>query len=236
MIWLGIDTANSPLSVALVEDGRIICEQNSTLSRTHSIQAMPAIERLLSEASLRPADLEAIAVSEGPGSYTGVRIGVTLAKTLAWTLQIPLVGVSSLEVVAANAVPFEGLICPIFDARRGNVYCGLYQTQNDRLTAVREDRHSSLEQLLTDVATFDEPVLFIGTDVTLHKTTISATLGDQAVYAPFAQQLPRASQLIGLAEQRIPTVDVHQFVPNYRRMTEAETNWIADQKQVNTNE
>lgn len=236
MIWLGIDTANTPLSVALVEDGRIICEQTSTFSRTHSIQAMPAIERLLNEAHLRPTDLEAIAVSEGPGSYTGVRIGVTLAKTLAWTLQIPLVGVSSLEVLAANAIPFAGVICPIFDARRGNVYCGLYKTEGERLQALREDCHSSLDQLLTDVAELNQPVLFIGTDVNLHKTSISRMLGDQAVYAPFAQQLPRASHLIGLAEQRVPAVDIHQFVPNYRRMTEAETNWMAEQKKVNDHE
>ncbi len=237
MIWLGIDTANAPLSVALVEDGRILCEQTSSFAKTHSIQAMPAIERLLSEANLRPTDLDAIAVSEGPGSYTGVRIGVTLAKTLAWTLKIPLVGVSSLEVIAANAVPFEGVICPLFDARRGNVYCGLYKSKAERLHRIWEDRHGSLEQLLLDVAAINQPVLFIGMDVAIHKTTISEALGDQAVFAPFPAQLPRASQLINLAEQRIPAIDVHQFVPNYRRITEAETNWLNEQqKQVTPND
>ncbi|MDW0110470.1 tRNA (adenosine(37)-N6)-threonylcarbamoyltransferase complex dimerization subunit type 1 TsaB [Sporosarcina aquimarina] len=230
MIWLGIDTSNAPLSVALVQDGRILCEQTSTFSKTHSIQAMPAIECLLSDANLRPTDLEAIAVSEGPGSYTGVRIGVTLAKTLAWTLGIPLVGVSSLAVLAANAVPFEGVICPLFDARRGNVFSGVYKSKGEKLHPIWEDRHGSLEQLLSDVSFINQPVLFIGQDVDIHKTAISAGLGDQAVFAPFPQQLPRASQLIDLAEQRIPASDVHRFVPNYRRMTEAETNWLNEQK------
>ncbi|MGG0644724.1 tRNA (adenosine(37)-N6)-threonylcarbamoyltransferase complex dimerization subunit type 1 TsaB [Sporosarcina gallistercoris] len=236
MIWLGIDTANSPLSVALVKDGRILCEQTSTFAQTHSIQAMPAIERLLNEAGLRPADLEVIAVSEGPGSYTGVRIGVTLAKTLAWTLKIPLVGVSSLEVIAANGVPFEGVICPLFDARRENVYCGLYKSKGERLHRIWEDRHGALEQFLEDVAYLDQPVLFIGTDVEIHKTAISAKLGDRAVFAPFPQQLPRASQLISLAEQRIPASDIHQFVPNYRRIPEAEANWMNEQKQVKSHD
>ncbi|REB10949.1 tRNA (adenosine(37)-N6)-threonylcarbamoyltransferase complex dimerization subunit type 1 TsaB [Sporosarcina sp. BI001-red] len=236
MIWLGIDTANSPLSVALVEDGRILCEQTSTFARTHSIQAMPAIERLLSEASLRPSDLEAIAVSEGPGSYTGVRIGVTLAKTLAWTLKIPIVGVSSLEVIAANAVPFEGVICPLFDARRENVYCGLFKSKGERLERIWEDRHGTLTQFLEDVACFDQPVLFVGMDVEIHKTTISTILGDQAVFAPFPQQLPRASQLISIAEQRVPEPNVHQFVPKYRRIPEAEANWIKEQKQVKSHD
>ncbi|WP_432353165.1 tRNA (adenosine(37)-N6)-threonylcarbamoyltransferase complex dimerization subunit type 1 TsaB [Sporosarcina sp. A2] len=236
MIWLGIDTANAPLSVALVQDGRILCEQTSSFARTHSIQAMPAIEHLLKEANLRPADLEAIAVSQGPGSYTGVRIGVTLAKTLAWTLKIPLVGVSSLEVIAANAVPFEGVICPIFDARRGNVYSGLYKSKDERLHRIWVDRHGSLDEFLEDIAVIDQPVLFIGVDVDIHKTKISAALGEQAVFAPFPQQLPRASQVISLAEQRVPTVDIHQFVPNYHRVTEAETNWLNDQKQVTSND
>ena len=238
MIWLGIDTANTPLSVALVEDGRIVCEQTSTLKKTHSIQAMPAVERILQEASLRPSDLDAIAVSAGPGSYTGVRIGVTLAKTLAWTLNIPLVGVSSLEVIAANAVPFEGVICPIVDARREHVYCGLYKSKGEKLHGIWQDRHGSLEELLEDVSMLNQPVLFIGTDVDLYKTKISATLGDQAVFAPSTQQLPRASQLIYLAEQRVPATDIHRFVPNYRRIPEAEANWIHEQQQqqVNGNE
>ena len=79
------------------------------------------------KAGLEPADIDAIAVSEGPGSYTGARIGVTIAKTLAWTLGKPLVGVSTLKALAANALFFNGLICPIVDARRGNVYAGVYQ-------------------------------------------------------------------------------------------------------------
>ncbi|TNP18904.1 tRNA (adenosine(37)-N6)-threonylcarbamoyltransferase complex dimerization subunit type 1 TsaB, partial [Bacillus sp. CD3-5] len=112
MIWLGIETANAPLSVAVVKDGKVLAEVVQNIKVTHSAGAMPAIETILANVGVKPNELEAIAVSEGPGSYTGVRIGVTLAKTLAWTLQKPLVGVSSLKILAANAALFNGLICP----------------------------------------------------------------------------------------------------------------------------
>ena len=148
MIWLGIDTANTPLSVALVKDGELLIEETSAMAINHSLRAMPAIEELLEQAGLAPADIDAIAVSEGPGSYTGARIGVTIAKTLAWTLGKPLVGVSTLKALAANALFFNGLVCPIVDARRGNVYAGVYQYDAGKLTEVIEDGHYSLEELV----------------------------------------------------------------------------------------
>lgn len=234
MIWLGIDTSNAPLSVALVEDGRILAEQTSSLKQTHSIQAMPAVEQLLTAAGLKPADLSAIAVAEGPGSYTGVRIGVTLAKTLAWTLGIPLIGVSSLEVLAANGAPFEGVICPLFDARRNHVYCGLYKWKAGRLHRIWEDRHGSMDELLSDLSFIHQPILFVGMDTDLYRSAILETLPDRAVFPPYGQQLPRASHLVWLAEGRLPAGDVHDFVPTYRRMAEAEANWL--QQQENSDE
>ena len=131
MIWLGIDTANTPLSVAIVKDGQLLVEENNAMAVNHSLRAMPAIEELFDKVGIAPADIDAIAVSEGPGSYTGVRIGVTIAKTLAWTLGKPLYGLSSLKVLAANVLYFEGLICPLVDARRGNVYAWCLSIRTD---------------------------------------------------------------------------------------------------------
>ena len=127
MIWLGIETSNAPLSVAIVKDGKVLVEVVQNVKLTHSVGAMPAIEEVFTKASLQPADIDAIAVSEGPGSYTGVRIGVTMAKTLAWSLQKPLVGVSSLKALAANARIFNGIICSLFDARRQKCICSCIQ-------------------------------------------------------------------------------------------------------------
>ena len=100
----------------------------TNMKKNHSVRVMPAIEQLLNDCDMKPTDLDKIVVAKGPGSYTGVRIGVTIAKTLAWTLNIPLVGISSLEVLAASVEDIlHGFVSPLFDARRGQIYTGLYQ-------------------------------------------------------------------------------------------------------------
>jgi len=230
MIWLGIETSNSPLSIAIVKDGEVVEEIVQNDKRTHSITVMPAIEELFQKAGLKPADIDAIAVSEGPGSYTGLRIGVTIAKTLAWTLKKPLAGVSSLQVLAANGQNFDGIICSLFDARRQNVYAAAYQGAT--LEAVIKDYHTSIEGLLEQLQQLNTPVLFVGVDVEVFKDKISAQLGELAHFASSDFSLPKGSKLIELAQkQELPSVEeVHSFVPQYHRISEAEANWIKDQK------
>ncbi|WP_336637156.1 tRNA (adenosine(37)-N6)-threonylcarbamoyltransferase complex dimerization subunit type 1 TsaB [Lysinibacillus fusiformis] len=231
MIWLGIETANTPLSIAVVKDGKVVAEMVQNIKLTHSAGAMPAIEEVMARIDVRPNDLDAIAVSEGPGSYTGVRIGVTLAKTLAWSLQTPLVGVSSLKTLAANATLYNGLICPIFDARRGNVYTAVYQ--GETLEAFVEDHHAHIDDLLVRLKALEQPILFVGTDVDIFWENIVQILGDHAVRAPFSIDLPRATEVIHLAtKMELPSVEAtHHFVPQYKRIAEAEANWLKEQKE-----
>ncbi|MEK5068329.1 tRNA (adenosine(37)-N6)-threonylcarbamoyltransferase complex dimerization subunit type 1 TsaB [Sporosarcina sp. FSL K6-1508] len=236
MIWLGIDTANTPISVAIVKDGELVAEETSAMAINHSLRAMPAIEELLTKAGLVPSDIGAIAVSEGPGSYTGARIGVTIAKTLAWTLDKPLVGVSTLKALAANALFFNGLVCSIVDARRGNVYAGAYRYEDGELIGVIEDGHFSLEELLLLLEQQSSPILFVGKDTVMHEQKIIEQLGKQAVMAPLQFNLPRASSLIYIAAQSEPESDIHTFVPEYRRMAEAEVNWLKEQERDNGRE
>lgn len=230
MIWLGIETANGPLSIAVVKEGKVVAEVVQHIKLTHSVGAMPAIEEVMTKAGVKAAEIDAIAVSEGPGSYTGVRIGVTLAKTLAWSLQKPLVGVSSLKVLAANARVSNDVVCALFDARRQNVYAGVYEGLTQ--VPIIEDHHDHIDGLLTKLDTLKQPVLFVGADVALYFEKIQEVLGERAVRAPFTLDLPRASELIAIAEaQELPAVDaVHAFVPQYRRIAEAEANWIKEQK------
>lgn len=232
MIWLGIDTANAPLSVAIVKDGRVLAETVQNIKITHSVGAMPAVEELFAKANITPSQIDAVAVSEGPGSYTGVRIGVTIAKTLAWTLKKPLVGVSSLQALAANAKLFNGVICPLFDARRQHVYAAAYR--GELLKEVINDHHDHIDGLLETLQALNENVLFIGTDVEVFWDRIKERLGDKAIRASYTLDLPRAAELIALAEDReLPSIEaVHHFVPQYRRIAEAEANWIKDQKKV----
>ena len=230
MIWLGIETANAPLSVALVKDGQVLAEVVQNNKQTHSIGAMPAVEELFVKANIKPNQIDAIAVSQGPGSYTGVRIGVTIAKTLAWTLQKPLVGVSSVETLAANGQLYNGVVCALFDARRQHVYAGAYNAGN----VIIEDTHIAIDELLEKLKTLNKEILFIGVDVDMYWDTVVAHLGEHAKKAPYAMNLPRASQLIALAEQKpLPSIEAtHHFVPTYKRIAEAEANWLKEQKQV----
>jgi len=122
---LAIDTSNQPLGVAVLKDGQVVAEYTKNIKKNHSVHLMPFINQLMNEAGLQPGDLDRIAVANGPGSFTGIRIGLTTAKTLAWSLNIPVVAMSSLELLAYNGYYFNGIICPFFDARRGQVYTGL---------------------------------------------------------------------------------------------------------------
>lgn len=229
MIWLGIDTANTPLSVAIVKDGEIITEENTATKVNHSLRAMPAIEEAFKRANMTPDEIDGIAVSEGPGSYTGVRIGVTIAKTLAWTLQKPLIGVSSLQALAMNVRLYEGLICPLFDARRNHVYAGLYQIEQEQMNVKMDDQHLSIDALLARVKELNKPVLFVGKDVAMYQEMIAEQLGQLAQFAPRTLNIPRASSLISLAEQMDEAKSIHHFVPEYRRIAEAEANWLKAQ-------
>lgn len=225
---LAIDTSNFTLGVALINGTQVIGEYTTNLKKNHSVRVMPAIESLLRDCDTTPKELNKIVVAEGPGSYTGVRIGVTIAKTLAWTLKIPLSAVSSLEVLAANGRYFDGLISPLFDARRGQVYTGLYEFDEENLTTVMEDCNMLSSEWAMKLKESNRPVLFVGQDVDIHRETIAEVLGNLAVFAPVQMYNARPSELafIGLNKDE---VDIHHFVPNYIRMAEAEAKWLEQQ-------
>ncbi len=228
---LAIDTSNYPLGIALIDNQQVIGEYITNIKKNHSVRVMPAIENLCRECEVKPADLERIVVAEGPGSYTGVRIGVTIAKTLAWTLQIPLVGVSSIEVLAASAARyFPGYVAPLFDARRGQVYTGLYRSQNGALEAVKKDQLILAKDWAEQLIEMSEPVLFVGNDVSIHKEVLASIMGDQARFAHYTENNPRPGELAHLGVHREP-VDVHSFVPNYIRLAEAEAKWLEGKKE-----
>lgn len=229
MTILAIDTSNYTLGAALVREKTVMAEYITYLKKNHSVRAMPAVNSLLADCGLTPQDLTKIVVAKGPGSYTGVRIGVTLAKTLAWSLKLPISAVSSLEVLAANGRHFQGLICPLFDARRGQVYTGLYEYQDGRLQSVLPDQNVLLTDWLGMLREKASPVLFLGHDTAIHEETIKHELASQAVIGTAAQDNPRPSELafLGLEKEE---ADVHSLVPDYLRLAEAEAKWMESQK------
>jgi len=221
---LAMDTSNPTMAVAIMEDQKILGQLQTMVNKTHSKTLMPAIDFLMKSVGLTPADLDRIAVAQGPGSYTGLRIGVTTAKTLANTLSIDLVGISSLKTIAANCIDEQDWIVPIFDARRENVYAGIYQWKKHKLINILEDQHISLENLLDQLK--DQPCRFVGVDVKKFQPQISEKLPLAKINSIAQWDYPNGVVLSQLAQDESPVSDIHQFLPNYLKRVEAEEKWL----------
>ncbi|OMP67982.1 tRNA (adenosine(37)-N6)-threonylcarbamoyltransferase complex dimerization subunit type 1 TsaB [Domibacillus epiphyticus] len=222
---LAIDTSTYTLSIGLSDGDTMLAEQVTNVKKNHSVRVMPAIESLMNEVEMRPDELDKIIVANGPGSYTGVRIGVTIAKTLAWTLQIPITAVSGLASLAASAPLIQGLVCPIFDARRGQVFTGLYRLSNGFVETVKEDRNIPIVDWCHELIEMDEPVLFVGQESVLHEKVIAELMGSAAAFAGNSVPYTRPAALISLgqsAQHQDPAV----VIPNYARLAEAEAKWL----------
>ena len=215
---LAFDTSSKALSVALLEEENRLAELTLTIKKNHSITLMPTIEFLMASIDWKPTDLDRIVVAEGPGSYTGLRIAVATAKTLAQTLKIDLVGVSSLLALVPEEI--EGLAIPVMDARRNHVYAGFYQ--EDQL--VYPEGHLSFEAVL-ERAKGAEKVTFLG-EVEAFREQIQEALPS----AQLVETLPDAVRIgrLGLTKE---AVSVHGFVPNYLKRVEAEENWLKDHQE-----
>lgn len=213
MKLLCMDTSTSVMTIALAEKGKVLGELTTLLKSNHSVRLMPALSHVMEEVGWKPADLDQIAVGVGPGSYTGVRIGVTTAKSLAWALHIPLVGVSSLQTIALGAGMWSGLVSPFLDARRGQVYTGLYRLDEGRMEGEPVER--------------DQIVLFADWKEKLNREYS----GESVAY--IGEEKLRASSMVRLVEALGLQGDVeraYDMVPNYTQLAEAEAKWLAARK------
>lgn len=223
---LALDTSNHPMSVALVEDDQLKATITLNMVRNHSIYVMPAVNDLFDKVGWAPNDIDRVVVAKGPGSYTGVRIAVTTAKTLAMTLDKELVGVSSLKVLSANVPPItDRMIIPFMDARRGNVFAGGYQYRDGQLVNVIPEQHIGYQQLLDAVAQSGQTGYLVG-EMTNKLRTAQTTLPEGIQLLPSSYAMPSTEHLAQLGTQEKVVTDIDDFVPNYLRMTEAEVNWL----------
>ena len=181
---------------------------------------MPTIDFLVAQAGWQPSDLERIVVAQGPGSYTGLRVAVATAKTLAYALDIDLVGVSSLQALTNLSV--VGVVIPIMDARRNNVYVGFYENGQ----AIVPDCHAAFTDVLEQAKVY-EKVTFVG-EVANFADQIKENLPEATILS----SLPSA-QLIGCLGLSLPSVDVDAFVPHYLKRVEAEENWLKTHEETN---
>lgn len=230
MHTLAIDTSNQTLGVAILRDRELVGEIITNIAKNHSVRLMPAIEYLMENVNLSVNQLDKIVVAKGPGSYTGVRIGLTTAKTLAWSLNIPIVGVSSLEVLAYRATNFSNsLICPFFDARRGLVYTGLYQSREGNIDLVEMDQNTLFTEWLDRLSTRNQKIIFLSPDIEKNTDIIRERLGDKAIIPEMTYHVPRPSDIAIAAADR-ESEDTHTIIPSYLRLAEAEANWLKQQK------
>ena len=210
---VSMDTSNQALALALVEDGRLQAETLLTVKKNHSISLMPTLDFMMESVGWQPKDLDRIVVAQGPGSYTGLRVAVATAKTLAYALGSELVGVSSLQALLPRGL--SGLVVPLIDARRNHVYAGCYE--NGR--AVEEDAYWSFEDLLNRLKG-RENLTFVG-EVEPFIQQIREVLPN-AVY----QASQPSAYDMALVGQELPAQEISSFEPRYLKKVEAEENWL----------
>jgi universal bacterial protein YeaZ len=228
---LAFDTSSKALSVALVAKEEILGQITLNIKKNHSLTLMPAIDFLLKSADISPKDLDLIAVAKGPGSYTGLRIAVTTAKTLAYSLQKDLVGISSLQAIASQ-IDSDKLIIPLIDARRKNVYAGIYENGREKFA----DRHIAFKDLVAyikkEISETGEGVLFTG-EVDNFTRDLEEELPEAAYVKDSLKRLPSAYEIAKLAKNKA-VEDVHTFNPEYLKRVEAEEKWLETHEEENT--
>lgn len=219
---LALDTATRSCSVAVAIDARPASEVSTLSNRTHSLHLMGMIRDALALAELSLTDIDGFAVTIGPGSFTGLRIGISTAKGLAFAAGKPCVGVSSLEALASVCLPWPERICVLMDARKGEVYTAIYQESGGRLERIGDERVVAPETILL---TIGSPHLFVGEAVLLYEKQIRAIVAENARWAPRDRLFPKASTVAWLARDRLAaaTADgVDCLVPRYIRQSDAE--------------
>lgn len=162
MLILAFESSAKAASVALCRDGQLISQYSQCSGLTHSRTLLPMAEDMLKNAELTIADVDGFAVAHGPGSFTGIRIGVSAVKGLAWASDKPCVGVSTLEALAWNGVCAGGYVCPVMDARRSQVYNAIFEIKDGRPVRIAPDRPIALSELAEEVRALGAPVLLLG--------------------------------------------------------------------------
>ncbi|MGH7830475.1 MAG: tRNA (adenosine(37)-N6)-threonylcarbamoyltransferase complex dimerization subunit type 1 TsaB [Candidatus Binatia bacterium] len=239
MMILGIDTAATMASAALVEEGKLVLEEVQPIApqcggraspsarANHAATLLPLIDRLFHKAGISFEEISALAVSLGPGSFTGLRIGLSTVKGLAYGWNIPVVGVPTLPATAARVTEREGLICPFLDARKGEVYTSLFTRQGQRLERMTPDLVAPPEKIIERVRALHkgESSLFIGDGTKIYGDLIRSSLGAEAVLTLGEEYPSTASAVARLGEEKVHRGDVDPLgplVPFYLRLSEAE--------------
>lgn len=225
---LALETATIAGSVAVIDDNKgLIGEVRVDVKVAHSERVMPSVEWLLSASGLSIDDIDAFGISIGPGSFTGLRIGLSTAKGLAFSTGKPLVPVKTLDAFARTLTYCSYTICPMLDARKNEVYAGLYKWEDGLCKKIMPETAISPEELLNEIKG-SGPILFTGDGTLKYRELIEKTLEKDAVFAPSYRMSPAASSVAEIAFETLEKgvlPDPVGIVPFYIRRSEAEVRW-----------
>lgn len=219
---LAFDTSTPSCSVALIANGTLVGEDTRSGPGNYSALLLRMIERLMQDAALAISELDCIAVAQGPGSFTGLRVGISTAQGLGFALTKPLIGVSTLEIVATQNMPFAGNVCAMLDARRGQVYTCLFKGTGNAAAALSEEHVICPEQWASSL---QGPVLFCGCGAQVYQETIKRACVAEHYFAPDMNARPRAAMLARIALKRLTAGQGQhpaQVLPGYVRRPDAE--------------
>lgn len=221
---LALETSAKAVSVAVTEDGRLLALGFQDTGLTHSRTLMPIVEHLLKNTDLAMADMDAVAVAVGPGSFTGIRIGVSAAKGLAFAASIPTVGVSTLAAMARNAAFADGLVVCAMDARRNQIYNALFEAKNGRLTRLTPDRAIGLDELSEELREDPRPKTVVGDGGRLCAGALTAAGVDCRLAPPHLLMQSAATVALEAEEaaQNGGLVSAQELLPVYLRPPQAE--------------
>ncbi|MDF2567099.1 MAG: peptidase glycoprotease [Oscillospiraceae bacterium] len=220
---LSLDTSAKVSSVAVVSEDDILSEFSVNVKLTHSQTIMPMCEQVLKCASLSAEDIDAFAVSSGPGSFTGLRIGIAAIKGLAFATDKPCIGVSTLEALAYNLLGFQGIICCVMDARCNQVYNALFESNGQKLTRLCEDRAISICELESELKNLQTSIFLVGDGAVLCYNNIRTV--EHFTLAPTSLRLAKASSVGFIAKKKFDEgihVSASDLMPEYLRLPQAE--------------
>lgn len=223
-----LDSSGLTASVAVLEDDQLIAEYNVTYKKTHSQTLLPMLDEIKKMIELDLTTVDAIAIAKGPGSFTGLRIGSATAKGLAQALDKPIIEIGTLEGMACNLYGSRDIICPIMDARRQQVYTGIFMFE-ETLQTLLPDSAMSIEELITKVTKIadekNRKIVFLGDGVPVFKDAIVEALGDRVIFAPAHMNRQRAAAFGYLALEKLArgeVVSCYEHAPEYLRLSQAE--------------
>ena len=221
---LAFETSAKAASVALMDNGILLAESYQNTGLTHSQTLLQMAEDLLKNCGKTARDVTAVAVAAGPGSFTGVRIGVAAAKGFAWGKELPCYGVSTLEAMAESLGIYEGYVCPAMDARRSQVYNALFYVNHGVIERHREDRAIALADLKEDLEHLDGPIYLVGDGATLTYNTLKDSI-EELILSP-EHRLHQRAVGVGLVAARMAAEGLApsggELTPNYLRLSQAE--------------